>query len=66
MVKANEDIKRGEEIFTSYGEILRNWRTFINYGFVISPNEGDVICIRLTLDESKEDFEGKKVLVTDG
>jgi histone-lysine N-methyltransferase SETD3 len=48
VVKAKEDIKKGEEIYVFYGS-KPNWSFFQFYGFVLENNENDEVILEVEL-----------------
>ena len=47
--EATENIPKGAEVTTTYGEMLTNFDLFLIYGFSYQPNYADDVPIRLEL-----------------
>ena len=58
VIKALEDIPRGDEICDTYGN-KSNAAFFINYGFLIPENQEDLIDMAVELDPNDEGYEIK-------
>ncbi len=62
MIQTLEEIKRGDEIFYSYGRKC-NTRFFINYGFVNCNNDGNIFQLELSLSEDDKFIEIKRKIM---
>ena len=62
-VKALEDISRGSEIFYSYGEIIKNHRFFMNYGFVVDQEDHNEVPIIVKIDQNDPLWAEKAALL---
>jgi protein-histidine N-methyltransferase len=57
-----EDIKRGDQIFDSYGKKC-NTRFLLNYGFINLNNDGNEFPFKLTLDQKDTFYKTKYELL---
>ena len=69
VVEAVNDIKKGEQLFDSYGKKC-NYRFFLNYAFINLDDNGDnaenEYPVTVGLDEKDETYEIKKEVFLDG
>jgi len=60
---ANREIKRGEELFDSYGEKC-NWKFLHGYGFVLEDNECNTAPITIEIDPTDPLKTEKEMLIS--
>lgn len=69
VMEAVTDVKKGEQLFDSYGKKC-NYRFFLNYAFINLDDNGDnaenEYPLSVGLDEKDESFEIKKEVFLDG
>lgn len=54
VIEAIEDIKRGDQVYDSYGRKC-NTRFLLNYGFINLNNDGDEFPFKIALDAENDD-----------
>jgi len=59
-----EDIKRGEQVYDSYGKKC-NHRFFLNYGFINLNNDANEFPFKIYYDEDDTTIKMKKDLIGD-
>ena len=64
IIEAMEDIKRGEQVYDSYGKKC-NSRFFLNYGFINQPNDANEVPIKVYYNTDDTMIEVKKELIND-
>ena len=55
VIEALDDIKRGEQVYDSYGKKC-NTRFLLNYGFINPNNDGDEFPFKIALDVDKDEL----------
>lgn len=66
IIESLENIKKGEQIYDSYGKKC-NSRFFLNYGFIVLDNDGNEVAVKVTYNKEdpllqlKEQFMGEKM-----
>lgn len=62
IIEAVEDIKRGEQVFDSYGKKC-NSRFFLNYGFINLNNDANEVPIKVYYNDDDQYLQMKKEMV---
>lgn len=65
IIESKEDIKRGEQVFDSYGKKC-NSRFFLNYGFIVENNDANEVPITIELDLDDPLREVKRKILVSG
>ena len=63
IIEALEDIKRGEQIFDSYGKKC-NTRFLLNYGFINLDNDANEFPLTVIIDQSDKFYQQKVEMLT--
>jgi histone-lysine N-methyltransferase SETD3 len=64
IIEAMEDIKRGEQVYDSYGKKC-NHRFFLNYGFINLNNDANEFPFKIYYEEDDKFVEQKKEMIKD-
>src|ERR1700691_413738 len=64
IIESLDDIKRGDEIYDSYGKKC-NSRFLLNYGFINLDNDANEVPIRITYNEDDPLITVKKEMIND-
>jgi histone-lysine N-methyltransferase SETD3 len=64
IIEACEDIKRGEQVYDSYGKKC-NSRFFMNYGFINLDNDANEVPVRVYYNDEDPHKENKKQMLSD-
>jgi len=62
IIEALEDIKRGEQVFDSYGKKC-NTRFLLNYGFINLDNDANEFPLNITIDDEDKLFDQKEKML---
>jgi histone-lysine N-methyltransferase SETD3 len=66
VIESLENIKKGEQIYDSYGKKC-NSRFFLHYGFIVTENDGNEVALKVNFNKDdpllqlKEQFMGEKM-----
>lgn len=64
IIEATEDIKRGEQVYDSYGRKC-NSRFLLNYGFINLNNDADEVPLKVFYNKDDKFIEIKKEIIND-
>mmetsp|Transcript_14414 Transcript_14414/g.14025 ORF Transcript_14414/g.14025 Transcript_14414/m.14025 type:complete len:246 (+) Transcript_14414:1026-1763(+) len=64
IIEAMEDIKRGEQVYDSYGKKC-NYRFFLNYGFINLNNDANEFPFKVYYEEDDKYIQLKKEMIGD-
>ena len=64
IVRAVEDIKKGRQMYYSYGEKC-NTRFFLNYGFLLKNNSANEVPVRLPYTSNDKQKKMKQEIISD-